>query len=239
MNITPAPAWFNNLGGFSFFSDFVESPDTTNVWALTATDSGSVSVSGTGGIAALVASDGTVADNDEAYLANKNSIFKVTAGQPIYAEALLQFTEANTDDANVFFGFGSSVAANFLVDDGGGPRASGTVIGLYKVDGGTVWRAVSRNGSTVTDSVSTTTAGGSNYQRLTVEIFDVTTSQCSIVFRVDGNLLRDSSNNIIKHVLPISGVAAMQVVAALKNGGANLETLNIDYLGAVQASGRV
>ena len=49
------------------------------------------------------------------------------------------------------------MAANLIVDDGAGLRASGTVIALYKVDGETVWRFVTRNGTDATVTQSTTT----------------------------------------------------------------------------------
>lgn len=236
MNALRQPLELKQIEDFGFFSDFIESPDTTNKFTATLTDSGSAAITAgsNGGLVAIVPSDGTVADNDEAYLATKQSPFKPLAGQPIYAEALVQFTEANTNAANVFFGLMSSVGADSLVDNGGGPRASGTVVGIYKVDGGTVWRCVSRNGSTVTDSISTTTAGGANAQRLQVEIIDVTGSQATVVFRVDGNILRDANNQLIKHTLPLSGASACQLMAGAKNGSANNESFNVDYMGAWQ-----
>jgi hypothetical protein len=199
------------------------------------TDSGTASVATGTNVLALVASDGTVADNDETYVGTTNAAFKPQANKPFYLEALVQFTEANTDDANVAVGLASSVAANLIVDDGAGLRASGTVIALYKVDGETVWRFVTRNGTAVTTSTSTTTAGGSSYQRLTIEVLDVIGQVATIVPLVDGLHLRDATTNaIIRHTLDLTSLAAASVFAGVKNGGANLETLNVDYLGCSQ-----
>ena len=102
---------------FGVFDDFpwYISP---HQWTSVLTDSGTASITagGAGGVLAIVNSDGTVADNDEAYIYTTNSIFKPAANKPLYAEALVQFTEANTDDANVAFGLASSVAADLIVE---------------------------------------------------------------------------------------------------------------------------
>lgn len=234
-NLTRYPIEKINADNFGVFEHFEQAIDTTNKWTLTATDSGTGTIgTTTGGIIPLQPSDGTVADNDEIYLLSKLACFKPLANAPIYAEARLQFTEANTDDANVFFGLGSTVAANFLVDDGGGPRTSGAVIGIYKVDGETVWTCVARNGSTVTTTKSTTPAGGSAYQKLSVEIHDVISGSATVTYRVNGDTMRDSNGYIIKHYLPLSGIAACMVTVGVKNGGANQETVNVDYLGCWQ-----
>lgn len=196
----------------------------------TVTDSGSVTVGdAAGGILALVPSDGTVADNDEAYFATPNEVFLLAAGKPLYLEALIQFTESATNKANVAFGVANAVAANLLVDDGGGLRASGSVIAIYKVDGGTVWRCVSRNGSTVNDTASTTTAGGSSYQALQVEVVDRDPTYCEVVYKVDAQYLRDANGYVIRHTLPFASATEMQGFLAVKNGGTTLETLNCDY----------
>lgn len=212
-----------------------------HLWTTTLTDSGSATVaSGNGGIVPLVPSDGTVADNDEAYIATTNAVFALAANKNLMAEARLQFTEANTDDANVAFGLMSSVAANAIVDDGGGLRASGTVIGIYKIDGETVWRTVARVGSTVYTATSTTTAGGSSYQQLQIFVNELTSSTCVVTFKVDGAFLRDSTTGqTIRHNLAYSGASAMSLWAGVKNGGSNNETLNVDYLACGQNLNRM
>jgi hypothetical protein len=207
-----------------------------HLWTTVLTDSGSATAAGVGGVLPLVPSDGSVADDDEAYIGTTLSLFKPAINKPLYCEALVQFTEANTNAANVAFGLASSVGANLIVDDGGGMRASGTVVALYKVDGETVWRFVTRNGSAVTVTQSTTSAGGAAYQRLGIEIVDAGPNMAPYcVPTVDGNHLRDAATNqVIRHALDLTTIAAASLFAGVKNGSANLETLNVDYLAAVQ-----
>ncbi|AMV27555.1 hypothetical protein VT84_24350 [Gemmata sp. SH-PL17] len=204
-------------------------------WTSVLTDSGTAVAGGVGGVLTLTNSDGTVADNDEAYVYSTVAMFQPAANKPLYAEALVSFTEANVSAANVAFGLASSVAADLIADNGAGLRASGTVVAIYKVDGETVWRCVSRNGSNVTISLSTATAGGS-YQQLGIEIVDVLTASATVVFTVNGQLLIDSISGLpIKHTLPLSGIAAASLFAGGKNGSTSLETSLWDYVGCWQA----
>lgn len=232
------PQWLKELDCFSFFDDFLWFISPHN-WTSVLTDSGTAAVSttGVGGVITLTPSDGSVADNDEAYVGLTNAVFKPAANKPMYAEAYVQFAEANTNAANIAFGFASAVAANLIVDDGGGMRASGTVIAIYKVDGETVWRCVSRNGTAVTISQSTTTAGGTAYQKLSIELIDEISTSQTVVFRVDGALLRDATTGApIRHQLDISSApTAASLFAGVKNGSTTLETLLVDWTGAAQS----
>ena len=239
-NICRQPTEWLESDNMYIFDHFAGEPLANLLYGTTTTDSGTVAVGSTqGGVVTLTPSDGTVADNDEAGLFTLNEVFKIAAGKPLCCRALIQFSEANTDDANVFVGFASSFGANLLVDDGAGPRTSGNVIGIYKVDGGTVWRCVTRSGSgsNVTDSVSITTAGGSAYQDLQVVISDSGLSTVAQVsFLVNGKELYDSNGNKIIHQFPIASASAMSFGAYIKNGSANLETLNIDKWYAAQVA---
>ncbi len=242
MNTAVMPtAWKESAGNVSIFDDFVSEALASLTYTTTATDSGTATVGDeVGGVITLAPSDGTVADNDEIYLTTINEVFLCGAGCDIEAAARIKFSEANTDDANVFFGFASAAAAaNFLVDDGGGPRTSGNVIGIYKIDGGTVWRCVTRWGSTtsVTDSVSTATAGGTAWQRLGVSIKDGgSVGSQTVVFTLDGQALKDSTTGAdIIHSFPTASATEMQLVLAAKNGGANNEAIKMDKWFASQS----
>lgn len=223
---------------FGFEDDFAWyiSP---HLWTTTATDSGTVAVGdGAKGIVVLTASDGTVADNDEAYLLTTKELFLVSANRPITAECLLQFTEANTDDANVAFMLQNAIAANSILDDGAGLKVSGDTFAIYKVDGGTVWKCVSCVNGTATVSTSTKTAGGADYQRLRILIQPLDATRADVTFEVDGVPLIDanvSSRNMpIKHTITYTSATEMMVGVGVKNGGANLEVVNVDYVSAYQ-----
>ena len=175
-----------------------------------------------------------MADNDEAYFASPNEVFKLAAGKPLYAKARIQYAEANTDDANIFFGFASAVAANLIVDNGAGMRTSGDLVGIYKVDGGTKWICISQVNGTAVTTTSATTAGGSSYQKLRIEVSDHDSSGGYATFKVDNEYLKDTNGNIIRHAVPYASATEMQIAFGVKNGGTNLETLNVDYVAAVQ-----
>lgn len=221
------------------FDHFTSEALASLLYTTTATDSGTATVGdAVGGVITLAPSDGTVADNDEIYLFTINELFLCGAGNTIEAAGLVKFVEANTDDANVFFGFASAPAANLIVDDGAGMRTSGNIIGLYKVDGGTVWKCITRWGSTtsVSDSTSTTTAGGSAYQMLKVSIADGGSAGTSTVtFYVNGDPLRDSNNNPIVHYFVNSSATEMAFGIGAKNGGSNNEAILVDKWYASQA----
>jgi hypothetical protein len=205
--------------------------EDTNVWTTTATDSGTSTVGDSaGGVVALQPSDGTVADNDEIYLLTKE-VYLFAAGKPLYGKHRVQFTEASTDDANVFVGFGSGIAANFLVDNGGGPAASFSGVGFYKVDGGTNWNVIFSLGSTqekvelnaaASLTKSAQTAGGAAYQLLEIEVVPTTSALCDVFFYIDGVAVYTMKGKTF------TSATEMSAVYALKNGGANQETLNVD-----------
>ena len=212
-------------------------------WVDTITDTGTVLIGdAANGIVALVPSDGTVADNDEAYFNTANELFLVNTTRSLYFRAYIQFTEANTDDANIAVGFMNAVAANAIVDDGAGLKTSGNWFSIFKVDGETVWRANCRNSSdtgsgSALGTKSLTPAGGSAYQCLEIFIDYDGGTNVVVSYKVDGNYLRDAAsslNQVIRHRLPITSSTEMQAFFGVKNGGANLETLNVDYVFAAQ-----
>lgn len=216
---------------FIFQDDFTQTNNTTNLYTATLTDSGTATVvDGARGILPIVASDGTVADNDESYVQTKIENWLFADNKPMRCGAYVQFTEANTDDANIGFGLLNAPVANTLVDDGAGIRTTGSGVAIYKVDGGTVWKCVTMMNGTQTVSTSTTSAGGSAYQLLEIEVVDHSPTEIEVVFLVDGKYLVDStSGQRIVHRVTISSATEMAMWAGVKNGGANLETLNVDY----------
>jgi hypothetical protein len=204
-------------------------------WVDTVTDTGTVTVGdAANGVAALVPSDCTVGDNDEAYLESPNETFLFAANKPILFEARVQFTEANTDDANILVGLKDAVAANTILDNGGGPAASYSGMVFFKVDGGTVWNCeTSIAGTQTTTELSASnannlskvaqTAGGAAYQVLRMEFMPFSSTQADVLFYVDGVL-------VAKHLFTYTSATEMQICFGVKNGGTNLETLNVDYV---------
>lgn len=213
------------------FNHFV----TADTWTVTASNSGGVTVGdAVGGIAALNPDDSTAADNDEVYLHSTAELFKLVADKPLSFAARIQYTEANTDDANVLVGLMDAVAADSIQDDGAGPDGTFDGAVIYKVDGGTVWRFMTSNATTQTDSISNTTAGGTAYQTLEIEVRHQDAANCSLIPKVDGVQLQTAAGVNIEHKLAYSGLAEMAVVAGVKNGSTNGELLNVDYISCLQ-----
>lgn len=219
---------------FSVFDDF-HWLVTAHTWTtLVADTTPTVTVGDArGGICALF-TDTT--DNNEVAIRTTAEIFKPTADRPMYGVASIQYSENDTNKANVFVGFASAIGANLLVDNGAGVRTSGSVFCIYKVDGGTVWRCHTRNGSDYTDSISSTTAGGSAYQQLEIIVEEFSSTHCVVTFKVDGAYLRDATTNaVIEHRVAYASNTEMHFgVYAKSGGGAGGETVNVDWAAAGQ-----
>ena len=187
----------------------------------------------------------TTTNNEECYI-HSQEIFDFgpggLAGKSIVAECRLKYTEIATDDASVMFGLMSAVAANSITDTTGEPQATYSGAVIYKVDGGTVWKAeASVNGTTkYGTATSTQGSGGGVWQTLRIETHPLTATRCDVSFLIDPNggsnfiPLKDSNLNPLKYEMDITTTTEMSLFAGLKNGGANSETVYIDYMHAVQ-----
>lgn len=238
LNRFTAELW--DLDTFHVFDDFWY--DQTDLfWVDTITDSGSVAIGDAQfGIATLTPSDGTVADNDEVYLATANELFLFAANKNIYGRCRLSFVETASGVYNAMFGFANAFAANLIVDDGAGLRASGCILALEKRDGETAWRLTTRNGATVTSTLSsqTTTMSSGTFQVLEVQAEDVGNSTLVCTARVNGRLLTDSNGNVIRHSVAVASATEMQVGVGAKLGAAtNNDLLLVDYIYAAQGRG--
>lgn len=222
---------------FGLFDDFLWyiSP---HMWTSLAADAGSSVAIGSAVGGTVVLTTGAT-DNNEAMVASTNAVFKFSAGQPFYAETRLQYSEANTDDANVAFGLSSAAAADFLVDNGAGPATSHSGAVIFKTDTygpGNLWRAHTSKSTTQTTTDSSSTAGGSAYVTLGIEGRDVDGSNFEVTFFINGQALTDNTSfhRPIKHTVALSSAAAMKLFVYVKAGGANSEVINVDYLAAYQ-----
>lgn len=225
----------NNLRLYHGIIDDFDWYVTAHLWTITATDAGAVTQNdAAGGTVSLTMSDGTVADNDEVYLATSKEVFKFADDKPLVFETRIQFAEANTDDANVCVGLKDAVAANSILDDGGGPSASYSGVTIFKVDGSTVWQCESSLAGTQITTVSQHTAGGTTPQVLRIEWMPFSTTQAHVTFFIDGKPMLDANGKPIMHTMTYTSATEMQAFVGGKNGGANLETLVVDYIAAVQ-----
>lgn len=208
----------------------------TGLWTTVISDLGSVTIDDVvGGVVNFSPSDGTVADNDEVYLHTPNEIFLLDDGRPMYAAAVIQFAEAATNACNVFVGWANAFAADLIVDNGGGPRTSGTIICLEKRDGELNWRLTTRNGSNVTTSLSQTVAGSANWQLVEINVSDFSSTEMKITAQVNGVPLRDSTTGLeIVHTRLVASATEMHFGFGLKNGSTTEEAMLLDWTGAWQ-----
>lgn len=222
-----------DIDTFTFFRDLENfATGTDGLTALAADAGASVAVGDAARGVALLTTGAT--DNNEAALRSTTELFLVAAGRPLYGRFRAQYAEANVDDANIFLGFANALAADTMVDNGAGPRASGNVFCVEKRDGETTWRLTTRNGTTTTSTLSTTTAGGAGFSTIEIEVEEFDSVNFFVVALVDGVILKDANGTRIRHTVPISGSTEMMVGAYVKAGGANSEVLSVDYLYAHQ-----
>jgi hypothetical protein len=238
MNLARYVTPLKELDTFYIWDDFLYDQIDTAGFVDTVTDSGSVAMGDdVGGVATLTPSDGTVADNDEAYLATPNEVFKFAAGKPIYLRARVKYTEVTSDKVNVAVGLQNAVGANSLVDDGGGPKVSGSTLAIAKVDGGSNYaKCYSACNGTSTVTTSTKVLAANTWYVFEIACNDWDGTSMQVTFKIDGEYLKDSNGNVIRHTVAIASATEMQAFLGVKLGAAtNNDTLLADYLFASQA----
>lgn len=223
-----------------FFDDFNEGIVTGDRWTTLVADvadGGATairSIDGAGGILSISTEDAT--DNDEVSIESTRELFKFAANKPIVFEARVQYSEANTDDANIFVGLADAVGANLLVDNGAGPKTSFSGVAFFKVDGGTNWKVIASLGTTQTiaeltallslDGIAKTSAG-SSYQVLRIEVLPYSSTNAKVDYFID-------EVHVYSIDLVYTSATEMQIGLGVKNGGANAETMLCDYVAAYQ-----
>ena len=213
------------------FSDFVD--DQSDLFFVdTLTDSGTAAVGDTvNGVMLLTPSDGTVADNDEAYLTSANELFKWGTNREIYGRAKLSWTETTANIPNIGAGFMNAAVANSLLDDGGGPKLTGDAAVVFKVDGGAVWKFATATNGTSTTSTSTKAAVEDTDYVIEIIAKDWDSVSMQVVAKVNGEYLKDSNGLVIRHTVAIASATEMNLFAGIKLGAiTNNDTLSIDYL---------
>ena len=182
-------------------------------------------------------SDGTVADNDEGYVATKE-IFKIVNQKPIALAARTQFTQAATNAANMFVGLMNAMTANALRDDGAGPKADFSGAGFFAKDGSTSLFVIYSDGTTQTIAELTATntinktaylAASADFQLLEIDIVPKTSTLVDIAFRVNGS--------VVYKMLDRTYANATEISAGLgvKNGTAAQQALKADLFVCNQA----
>lgn len=205
----------------NYFEDFIAADAGSR---FTSTDDG-----GTGTNALLDGHGGwynvvtAAADNDYHLMSSGAEFIKFQANKPAYVETKLKLTEAATDDSNWVFGFTDTLTTGFLANDGGGPAASYDGAVFFKVDGTMAIQFESSNAGTqvTTASVAPFVSGTEYTLGILFNPGDGTTGTLTpYVNGVAG----------AAHSITLAGLEEMHLVFGVKSGGANAETLSVDYL---------
>ena len=198
-------------------------------WASAETGTGNASVgSAPGGVLNIQPSTGTAAANDAMYVAAEGFVFQFLPNQPIVFEALVQFTEADANQANVLVGLSqASDPTTSLQNSNGGPATSYTGMVFFKQGGTNVWACQTSVGSSQLTTVTTTPAGGANAQTLTGQFEPINSTQAEARFFIDGLL-------VAKQLFTFTSDVLLRPLAGVQNGSAVGEQLNVDYVAAYQ-----
>lgn len=184
-----------------------------------------------GGIIDVAASDGTIADNDEAYLHSSFESWLFANNKPLWFEARVALVADTGNVANVIVGLMSAAAANHLQDNGAGPAASYSGAVFYKVDGETAWKAeVSIAGTqTAVTLTSPGRPGSDTHQKLGIEFIPTSSTVATVNFYIDDVLVGSTTT------FTYTSATEMDWIVGVKNGdGTTNMTLSVDYVRVAQ-----
>ncbi len=126
--------------------------------------------------------------NSSALVVSTIKPFIFAANRPMYMECEIQYTEANTNTAGVFFGMASAFGATFLADTTTLPIATGSAVGIYKLTGELFWRGmVNVNGVQVLSGLTLESSQPSpttTFQRLAIKVDMVGSTGLEVTFFV-------------------------------------------------------
>lgn len=218
-------------GVHGFHEDFAVNSLDGDLFVATASNGGGVTLSdGAGGVVQLGASDSSAVDNDETYMHQVLETFKFAVGKPLVFGARVKPTEANTNTGNFIVGLKDAWAADSILDNGGGPAASYSGAVFFKVDGGTVWQTEASIGTTQTTDTSVGTATTATWFDMRIEFEPGSgLTDGTVRFYLDGNLVHTVTS------FDYTSATEMEVGCGVKNGSANEELLDVDFLYCWQA----
>lgn len=216
---------------FELFDDFLNL-DTVK-WA-SVDDAGTGTNTANGVAGGQVSVVTAAADNDYHLMTSAAKVFKFAAGKPLWFEAEFTLTEANTDDANILLGLVSVTTSGNLQNDGAGPASSYDGAVLFKVDGTMTIQAETSAGSAqATNANVCTFTSGSTY-RVGIH-FDPADGVTGLVtFEVEDRTAGVLYQPAI-HRIALASLGAMNLVYGVKAGGANAESLKMNYIRCIQA----
>lgn len=207
-----------------YFCDFQETIDATNEFALAKDGSGAAATGDNLDGYVSIASDAT--NNDASTLSSIAEWFKFQTDKKLFFEARVKLTEAATDDANIFVGLSDTVTVDIMQDDGAGPAASFDGAGFYKLDGNLYWEFIASNAAVQDEDSDMVAFTSGTWYRLgfAYDFNDGVTGKIT-------PYINGTAYDVVD--ITISGLAEMHLCLSVKAGGANAETLIVDYVRVV------
>lgn len=227
--LKPSPLLMNGRDQFELFDHFVSFTDA-QLWTVAVVTTGTVAHEGPGRSRLKFFN---TAAADAAVLATTHEIFKFTASKAIMAEANIIFTDVDTDDGHVGFGFADALAATTMADTTGAITATDAAM-IYKLPDTTVWAFHTEINGTAVASVSDTTAGGSSAQTLRIEIVPRSSTVLEARPYVDGVQLKTSAGVPIKHDITLGTATDLDFGVIQKSNDAADFTMYADWIYAGQ-----
>lgn len=218
---------------FGFIDQFQGYHADQGYTLVTAVDGTVTNIDGAGGGVAIKSAAASASGNEDAYLVREPEAFLFAADKPLIFEALVQATEDDVNQNNLFVGLTDGAAANLLVNDGAGPKTSGTSLAFYKVDGGLNWwihaslsttqTKVELNAANSLDKIAKV-GSGSAKQRLRIEFCPKNATQADVLFFIDGTLVYKLTDWVF------TSATEAQAVCGCKDGDSGDETtINLFY----------
>ena len=226
-------------GFFDDFQGFLTATSTDKYTVVTVTDGSVLQNDSAPGGVAIKSAAASAAGNEDCYLVREAESFKPAAGKPLSFGALVQATEDDTNQNNLIVGVTDAAAADLLLNDGAGPKASGTTLAFYKVDGGLNWW-VHASLSTTQTKVELTAANsldgvakvgsGSAKQLLEIDFLPKTSTLADVIYKIDGVTVYKLTDWVF------TSATDVQAVVGCKDGDAGDEvTINLYGLYCYQA----
>lgn len=220
-------------GFFDDFQGFLTAQSGSHYTVVTAVDGTVLRKDARGGGVDILSAAASAAGNEDTYLAREPEAFLPVADKPIIFEALEQNTEDDVNQNNLIVGLTDGVAANLLVNDGAGPKTTGSTLAFFKKDGGLNWwvhaslgaaqQSVELTAVNSLDKVAHVSSGAAA-QRLRIEFCPKNATQSDVLFFIDGVLVYKITDWVF------TSATEMQAVAGVKDGDAGDEvTMNLRY----------
>lgn len=212
---------------------FLTATMTAKYTVVTAVDGSVLQADAAGGIVNIKSAVASASGDEDCYLVREAEGFLFAANKPLCFEALVQATEDDTNQNNLFVGLTDAAAADLLVSAGAGPKTSGTTLCFFKKDGGLNWwvhcslsttqTSVELNATNSLDKTAHVGSGAA-YQRLRIEFMPYSSTAADVLYYIDDVLVYKISGYVF------TSATEVQAVCGTKDGDAGDEvTIKLDY----------